>query len=179
VSDSVPARPFAGLVYRAHNPRWAHAPTSGAGAARYGGRFNPRGTPALYTALNPKTAWMEAQQGMPFKAQPLTLVAYRVDCERVVDLTKPSALVAIGTTPEALACPWEDLATQGETPPTWALAKRLIKEGHHGLLVRSFAPGTATTDHNLVLWRWSETQHCHIHVIDDFGRLPRDNTSWR
>lgn len=81
MTANVPAQPFAGLVYRAHNPRWAYAPTSGEGAARHGGRFNPRDVPALYAALDPKTAWMEAQQGMPFKAQPLTLVGYRVDCD--------------------------------------------------------------------------------------------------
>ena len=40
------------------------------------------------------------------KAQPLTLVAYRVDCERVVDLTDPVALYATGITLETLGCPW-------------------------------------------------------------------------
>jgi RES domain-containing protein len=175
----VPAQPFAGLAYRAHNPRWAYAPTSGEGAARQGGRFNPRGTPALYTALDPKTAWMEAQQGMPFKAQPLTLVAYRVDCERVVDLTDPVALSAIEITLKTLGCPWEDLASRGLTPPTWGLAKTLIRAGLQGALVPSFAPGTGQSDRNLVLWRWSDAAPCRIRVIDDFGRLPKDDASWR
>jgi RES domain-containing protein len=177
--DPVSARPFAGLVYRAHNPRWAYAPTSGEGAARHGGRFNARGTPALYTALDPKTAWMEAQQGMPFKAQPLTLVAYRVDCERVVDLTDPSVRAALGLAEDTLACPWEDLASRGVTPPTWTLAKELIQAGHQGILVPSFAPGTEAAERNLVLWRWSDRPPCRVQVIDDFGRLPKDDTSWR
>jgi hypothetical protein len=43
--------------------------------------------------------------GMPFKAQPLTLVAYRVDCERVVNLTDRLALSAIGITLETLRSP--------------------------------------------------------------------------
>ena len=179
MTDAAPARPFAGLVYRAHNPRWAYAPTSGEGAARHGGRFNPRGTPALYTALDPKTAWMEAQQGMPFKAQPLTLVGYRVDCERVVDLTNRAVLATLQITGETLACHWEDLATKGVTPPTWELATRLIDAGHHGVLVPSFAPGTGATDRNLVLWCWSGTPPCRVEVIDDFSRLPKDDTSWR
>jgi RES domain-containing protein len=71
------------MLYRAHNPRWAFAPTSGRGAALYGGRFNPAGTPALYTSMRPETAWLEAQQGFPFKPQPLTLCAYEVDCDDV------------------------------------------------------------------------------------------------
>ena len=179
MTDLAPARRFAGLVYRAHNPRWAYAPTSGEGAARHGGRFNPRGMPALYTTLDPKTAWMEAQQGMSFKAQPLTLVAYRVDCERVVDLTDPVVLSAVGIADEILSCPWEDLATRGLTPPSWDLAETLIHAGHHGVLVPSFAPGTGKADRNLVLWRWSDGAPCRVEVIDDFSRLPKDDASWR
>lgn len=113
--DPLPARRFAGLVYRAHNPRWAYARTSGEGAARHGGGFDARGTPALFTALDPKTAEMEAQQGMSFKAQPLTLVACRVDCERVVDLTAPAVQAALGLAEDTLACPWEDLEPRCDT----------------------------------------------------------------
>jgi RES domain-containing protein len=174
-----PSRPFDGIVYRAHNPRWSYAPTSGEGAARHGGRFNPRGLPALYTSLDPKTAWMEAQQGMPFKAQPMTLVAYRVSCEGVSDLTDPEVLAAARIDPASLGCPWELLAAQGERPPTWDLAARLIDAGVQGALVPSFAPGTGEEDRNLVLWRWSEEPPCRVQVIDDFGRLPKDNASWR
>ncbi len=60
---------------------WAFAPLLGNGAKRYGGRFNRAKSPALYTSLDITTAWMEAQQGFPFKAQPMTIVAYEVDCK--------------------------------------------------------------------------------------------------
>jgi RES domain-containing protein len=135
VTANAPAGPFAGLAYRAHNPRWAYAPTSGEGGARHGGRFNPTGVSTLYLALDPKTAWMKAQQRMPFKAQPLTLVGYRVDCERerIIDLTDPRTHAALGIADETLACPWEDLATQGVTPPTWELAEVLIDAGNQDM----------------------------------------------
>lgn len=171
-------RPFVGLVYRAHNPRWAFSPTSGEGAARHGGRFNPRGTPALYTSLDPKTAWMEAQQGLPFKAQPMTLVGYRVNCERIIDLGDPQVLISSGIDAGALACHWEELSSRGQTPPSWSLATALIATGCHGALVPSFAPGTHPSERNLVFWRWSDTPPCQVLVIDDFGRLPRDDASW-
>lgn len=45
------------------------------------------GVPALYTSLRLETAWLEAQQGLPFKAQPMTLCDYGVDCEDIADLT--------------------------------------------------------------------------------------------
>ena len=92
-----------GLVYRAHNPRWSFAPMSGRGAALYGGRFNPVGMEALYTSLQVETAWREAQQGFAFKAQPLTICAYRVDCDDIADLRDPSVQGALAIDPNAPA----------------------------------------------------------------------------
>ena len=178
------ARTLDDLAYRAHNPRWAYAPTSGAGAKRHGGRFNRKGLSTLYLSLDINTAWLEAQQGLPFKAQPMTLVAYRVDCEPVADLTDSAGLAAAGIDPAALACPWEDLASRGQTPPSWALADRLIAAGIRGARVPSFAPASnpapdAPPRRNLVLWRWRSEPPCVVRVIDDFGRLPQDDASWR
>ena len=174
---------FDGLVYRAHNPRWAYQPTSGEGAARHGGRFNRKGLPALYTALDITTAWLEAQQGFPFKAQPMTPVAYQVRCERVADLTDAGALAGTGIDPADLACPWEDLASRGHEPSSWRLADALIAAGCQGALVPSFAAAPnpapdAVPRLNLVLWRWSDGPPCAVRVIDDFGRLPRDDRGW-
>jgi len=42
-------------AYRMHAPRWATAPTSGAGAAAHGGRANRPGVSALYLALEHET----------------------------------------------------------------------------------------------------------------------------
>lgn len=167
------------LVYRAHNPRWAFTPESGEGAARHGGRFNPPGLPALYTSRRPETAWLEAQQGFPFKPQPLTLCAYEVDCEAVVDLTVWRVLAALALDPADLACPWEDLYDRGLTPPTWTLANRLVSEGYAGALVPSFAPGADDDDVNVVFWQWRPSRPHRVRVIDDHGRLPRDDRSWQ
>ena len=93
-----------GFVYRAHNPRWAFAPDSGHGAALSGGRFNPVGMPALYTSLRFETAWLEAQQAFPFKAQPMTLCAYEVACADVLDLTDAATLAGEGIAGADLAC---------------------------------------------------------------------------
>ena len=81
--------------------------------------------PALYTSRRMQTAWLEAQQAFPFKAQPLTLCAYEVDCADVADLTDPASRAAFSITPAALACPWEDLAFRGVIPPSWDLARGL------------------------------------------------------
>jgi RES domain-containing protein len=151
-----------GLVHRAHHPRWSWQPTSGEGAARHGGRFNPKGLPALYTSRRLETAWLEAQQAFPFKAQPMTMVAYHVDCTDMFDLTDAAERDRLGIAIADLAC-----------------AKRLIEKGAAGIIAPSFAAGAGPDDVNVVFWRWADVAPHQVSVIDDTGRLPRDDRSWR
>jgi RES domain-containing protein len=134
---------------------------------------------ALYTSLRLETAWLEAQQGFPFKAQPMTLCAYDVDCADLIDLTDAAVLADQAISPDHLACPWEDMAARGVRPPSWVLADRLLAAGHAGALVRSFAPGAAQDDVNAVFWRWSDAAPHKVRAIDHHERLPRDDRSWR
>ena len=164
---------------RAHHPRWAFDPSSGEGAARHGGRFNRVGTATLYTSMRFEIAWAEAQQAFPFKAQPMTLVGYEVDCEDIADLTDAATLAAFDADRATLACPWEYLAAKGETPPSWALADRLIAAGRAGALAPSVAPGAAHADVNAIFWRWGSSLPHQVTPIDDAGRLPKDDASWR
>ena len=168
-----------GFVYRAHNPRWAFAPESGVGAATEGGRFNRVGMPALYTSLRFETAWLEAQQAFPFKAQPMTLCAYEVDCEDVLDLTDPTVCSAHGITWADIACPWKDLSTRGIRPPSWSISERLVAAGTAGVIVPSFARGAVSADINAVFWNWATNPPHQVRAIDDDRRLPRDARSWR
>lgn len=160
-------------VFRGHNPLWAFSPTSGIGAARFGGRFNRPGVEALYTSFRYQTAWLEVQQGFPYKAQPLTICQYDVDCEDIVDLSDDNERRRWGVSWAALSCPWEDLADQGLTPPSWVLADRLIAEGVSGLIVPSFAARAGPLDINVVFWTWSDRPPHKVVVVDDFGRLPK------
>lgn len=176
---TLPVQPFVGLVYRAHHPRWAFHPESGEGASRHGGRFNRPGLSALYTSLRPETAWLEAQQAFPFKAQPMTLCAYEVDCTAILDLTASEVRDAAGITMDELACPWEDLADRKVEPPTWALATRLIACGVNGIVVPSFANRAGRDDRNLIFWKWGREKPRLVKVIDDHDRLPRNDLSWQ
>ena len=156
-----------GPLYRALNPVYARTPLSGEGAARYGGRFNPRGVAALYTALEVIGALREANQAGSL--QPTVLVSYHADIENIFDSRDTAALAAYGMDADALANPaWRDRMRAGEAP-TQAFARRLIADGHNGLLVRSFAKGAGPGDLNLVLWRWDRG----LHLIDDESRLSR------
>ena len=162
---------YAGPLYRALNPVYARAPLSGAGAERYGGRFNPVGIPTLYTALTPATALREANQVGDL--QPTVLVAYRADLGPVFDSRDTDALAAHNMTPEVLADPgWRAAMLAGDTVATQAFARALIANGYAGLLVRSYARGLGARDLNLVLWRWSGPETA-LDVIDDDNRLGR------
>lgn len=158
---------FTGTLYRALNPVWMRQPLSGEGARRHGGRFNPKGTPALYTALTPEGAIAEANQiGRPF--EPITLIAYDADISPVLDATDPGMLAAEDIDPAVLSADdWRLHMREDGTSDGQRLALRLIGQGWAGMIVPSFAKGLREGARNLVLWRWDGA----LRVIDSEGRL--------
>jgi len=170
---------FKQTCYRAHDPRWAFKPLSGDGAALRGARFNPKGMPALYLALDVMTAVKEANQGFAHKIEPCVLCSYEVDCEDIADLRTADARADESVQMDDIACPWFALLAAGNEPPSWELARRFFSRGKAGMLVPSFAPGATPDDHNLVLWRWAQDPPHQVRVFDPGGRLPKDQLSWR
>ena len=161
---------FQGKLYRAINPLYAREPLSGRGAALYGGRFNPRGMPALYTALSIMTVIREANQ--VGNLQPTTLVCYEADIARVFDTRDHAALAAEAADAAMLADPgWRNAMMRDGEAPSQSLARRLADQGWHGLLVRSQAPGAGQSDLNLVLWHWGPERPHRLTVIDEENRL--------
>lgn len=160
---------YRGKLYRALNPIYAREPLSGRGAQLYGGRFNARGTPALYTSLSVLTALREANQ--VGNLQPTTLVSYDADIRSVFDSRDEAALKRYGMTVAGLADPvWRDaMKAQGEAP-TQVFARRLADDGYQALLVRSFAPAAGPADLNIVIWSWTGSA---LSLIDDEQRLSR------
>jgi RES domain-containing protein len=170
---------FAGVCYRGHDPRWAWSPTSGDGAAANGGRFNPVGTPALYLALTLEGMFAEMNHGFGHRFDPLTVCTYDVDAEDIVDLRTAGARAAEGIDLSALSCAWAYERSQGRTPSSWYVAKRLTEKGSAGILVPSFANGAMPEMSNLVLWQWGDALPHLVRVYDPGGRLPKDQSSWR
>jgi RES domain-containing protein len=163
---------YRGKLYRALNPVYAREPLSGRGAELYGGRFNPKGLPALYASLSVITALREANQ--VGNLQPTTLVSYDAEIERIFDCRDDLALKAEGMDAAALAnSAWRDQMKASGEARTQAFARRLIAGDHHGLLVRSFAPGATADDLNLVLWKWGDGAPARLNLIDDENRLSR------
>lgn len=162
---------YVGPLYRALNPVYAREPLCGRGAELYGGRFNAKGTPALYTALDPTTALREANQ--VGNLQPTVLVSYQADLGPIFDTGDRDALQQYQMSQTSLADPaWRSKMLDGQPVPTQNFARDLIADGFAGLLIRSFAKGTSATSLNIVVWRWSG-QDCQLNVVDDEDRLSR------
>ena len=130
-----------GRTYRAHDPRWSFQPLSGEGAAILGGRFNARGTPALYLSLDATTALIETVQGFVNRLNPTLVCEYDVDCEDVIDLCDDDVREPFGVKLSDLSGPWQDEVEQGLVPVSRKIANMLIAKGTSGVLVPSFAPG--------------------------------------
>lgn len=163
---------YQGTLYRALNPVYAREPLSGRGAELYGGRFNPKGTPALYTSLTIMTALKEANQVGAL--QPTMLVSYDADIENVFDCRDVSALRARGMDAAALADPtWRDQMRVSGESTTQTFARDLAASGYCGLIVKSFAPAATDEDLNLVLWTWGSVAPGRLILVDDDNRLPR------
>lgn len=161
---------YDGNLYRALNPVHAREPLSGRGAELHGGRFNPKGIPALYTSLSVLTALREANQ--VGSLQPTTLVCYEAEIASVFDCRDAAVLAAEGMDATALAdMAWRDQMKVGGEAKTQTFARRLIGAGYNGLLVRSFTTGSSAGDLNLVLWRWAGTPPARLALVDDEGRL--------
>lgn len=163
---------YRGHVYRGHNPRWQHEPESGQGAALNGGRWNPVGLPALYTSERFETAWLEAQQGFPFKTQPLTLCTYEVDCGPLLDLCDPAVRACVDiNADEWIHEAWLEKKLNRQPVIAWRIAEKLIDEGFAGIRIPSQATGATDRDVNIVFWKWGRERPTQVRVIDDHGRL--------
>ncbi|TIP24466.1 MAG: RES domain-containing protein [Mesorhizobium sp.] len=161
---------YRGKLSRAINPIYAREPLSGRGAALFGGRFNPKGTPALYTSLTVITALREANQ--IGNLQPTTLVSYDAEIAGVFDSRDEAALKQEGLDSTALADgAWRDQMQASGESRTQAFSRRLIAKGYPAMLVRSFAAGAVETDLNLILWKWGDDPPWRLALIDDEGRL--------
>ena len=162
---------YTGPLYRALNPVYAREPLSGRGAELYGGRFNAKGTPALYTSLDPATALREANQAGSL--QPTILVSYNADLGPIFDTRDQDGLDRYNATEAMLADPaWRMKMLDGQLVPTQDLVRALIADRFAGLLIQSFAKGASSSDFNIVLWAWSGNKGS-LEVVDDEERLSR------
>lgn len=160
-------------LWRAFVPRWSWLPLSGDGAAHFGGRWKPIGTPAIYAARELSTAWAEYNQG--FVQHPALIARLELTGADLVDLTDAATLESLGIDDTIHQCEWWEILGAGGTPPTHQLQRRLARQNKHGLIYPSFMSPGGTC---VALWKWNAKGAPKLEIVDPEGRLPRSPASW-
>ncbi len=144
--NSVSTIQYTKPVYRMHNPVWAWDPLSCEGAIKSGGRFNPKGSPALYLSLSAKTAILEVTGGAATGLiKPMTLCSYQLSINGIVDLRHHKNL---------FESPWRIMLMQNKVPPGWVLYEIASKiPDIKGFIVPSYQHIDGA---NLVLIHWEK-----------------------
>lgn len=161
------------VAYRVHDPEWAFAPTSGAGAGKHGGRANRPGVNALYLSLELETALAEYQQTDAL-LEPALMASYQIRVRPVVDFRDgfENGWDALW---QDFYCDWRRLYfNEGIEPPTWVIGDQVIAAGAKGILFRSVVTGGT----NLVLYNDALEHDDALTVHDPRRALPRNQDSW-
>ncbi|SAK93346.1 RES domain protein [Caballeronia temeraria] len=162
-------------AYRMHVPRWAVAPTSGAGAGTHGGRANRVGLNALYLALDHDTAIREYQQ-LSSLMPPGTLVSYNLTAAPIVDFTGGYESGKWSPLWEDFYCDWRHCwFNERIEPPSWILGDEVVASGAKGILFKSRLKPDGT---NLVLYTERLDSTDHFDVYDPHNALPKNQSSW-
>lgn len=160
-------------LYRVHQPKWAFAPTSGAGAGTHGGRANRPGVNALYLSLELETALAEYQQ-LDALLPPGLMVSYNICVDAIVDFRGgfTSDWDALW---QDFYCDWRHMHfNQGIEPPSWVIGDQVLAAGAKGILFNS----ALTSGSNLVIYTDALTGADAIDVYDPNNDLPKNQSSW-
>jgi len=136
-------------MYRSATPRYAGSAdvTSGFGARKHGGRWNPPGPfAAVYGSSSPETALAESlanfrYYGIPVAdALPRSILALSVRLDRMLDLTDPKVRSPLRVTRRAMRQErWREAQDRGEEALTQAIGRAAFDAGFDGLRAPSAA----------------------------------------
>ncbi len=152
------SKPFDSVVYRSSTPQYATETDllTGEGSRIFGGRWNPKGTAAVYAALTPETAMAETLAsnryfGIPLQdAMPRTFVAFHARLQHVLDFRQGDVRRRLQVSLDRiLHVDWRRELNAGHDPITQTLGQAAFEAGLEGILVPS---AQNPKDANLVIF---------------------------
>ena len=162
MASTVPtfAPAISGTFYRAIDPAFRAFAITG---SRSEGRYSRANEPTLY--LSSSIDGVEAAMIAHTNARSVEreIVDVHVEASRIVDLRDARAREAAGIDLADAMAPWQDIAADGGTPPSWAVRDRVVEIGANGLIDPSRKrPGCW----HLVLFRWNEPDAPLVRLIE-------------
>lgn len=162
------------VTYRIHDPKWAYAPTSAAGAGRYGGRANRPGINALYLSLELETALAEYKQ-IDALLPPALIVSYQIIVNSMVDFGN-GFTATWDSLWQDFFCDWRKMHFNEEIePPSWVIGDQVLAVGGQGIIFKSVITGGT----NLVVYNDTLGAFDSIVTYDPNEALPKNQSSWK
>lgn len=159
-------------LWRVYVPAWGWQPLSGAGAARFGGRWNPVGMAAIYAAVELTTAWSEYNQGLT--QHPGLVVRLLLTGGRLADASDAPTRARFAIPDDLGGDLWRAAAASPAGSPTQAAALAMRAE-YDGI---RYPSAMSLGGSNVALWRWNVPAGPALAVEDPEGRLPFSAASW-
>lgn len=149
----------AGVLYRA--VEGAHRAGALEGS-RLPGRYSAAGQPTLYLSGSPEGVAAAMVAHGRARAD-LTVMAFDVEAEGIVDLRDAAAVAAAGVDLDDALAPWQDVVAVGGEPRSWTVRRVLEGAGAQGLIDPSRTrPGLW----HLVLFRWNTGGAARVERLD-------------
>ena len=174
---------FNDVIVRSAGTKYANEDDflTGNGAARLGGRWNPKGINAVYGSTDILTATFEAYQGFIdagfslSSLKPRVTAGANVSLESVFDLTDGAIRRSIGfSLDDLLDEDWHAIQMSGDESWTQAIGRGCFESGFEGILVASARKRDGT---NLIVFPDSMDAGSSFKILGE-SELPPHPANW-
>lgn len=179
-------RSFNGTIYRGLTPQYYSQPYCGEGAKITGGRYNSKGTSALYCTFDIITPAKELPELGVTQMEPHTLVSFELRTRKLIDLRVPNIRKRLPFRKSGRQCAWchysyehFDMNTPSkddfdELPPSQKVYFNCVFAGADGIIAPVAYKNPDRNEANIILFNWNRGQDTRITLFDTGDTLKHD-----